>query len=227
MYLDVSGDGRYVVFESVATNLVPGVVDGIIYIFLRDTQNDTTTLVSVSSEEIQGNLDLTNPSISANGAFVVFSSYATNLIPGDTNGQADVFKRDIQRGITTLVSANSNGVMGNNYSQWNAISADGRYVIFQSAASNLIPGDMNGFDDIFLRDTLIGSTIRLSVNADGDEANGTSRIFMSPDCISADGRFVVFELFATNLVANDVNGWYQDIFLVQSPTEIYLPLVIR
>src|SRR5207244_1451712 len=99
-----------------------------------------------------GNAHSSHPSISADGRYVAFQSYATNLVLGDDNGYIDVFVRDRQTGQTTRVSVDSAGLQGNDYSDSPSISADGSYVAFHAAASNLVPGDTNGKEDVFVRD---------------------------------------------------------------------------
>jgi len=204
----ISGDGRYVAFESVATNLAPGDTNPISDVFLRDVQGGTTTLVSVSSAGVQGNNPSEEPAISADGRFVAFHSYASNLVPGDTNASPDVFVRDLQTGVTTRVSVDSAGVEANDSSYDPVLSATGRYVAFRSVATNLVPGDTNARDDIFVRDLQTGTTVRGSVGAGGVQSNGWS----AHPCLSADGRFLAFACDGTNLVAGDTNGSY-DVFL--------------
>ena len=200
----ISDDGRYVLFQSLATNLVPGDTNGASDVFLRDTLTNTTTRIPVASDGTQGNADaITAPDMSADGRYVVFSSLASNLVPGDTNGRNDVFLRDTHTHTTTRISIASDGTQGNRASGNSpVISADGRYVAFDSFASNLVPGDTNGTIDTFIRDTWSGTTSRISVASAGTQANGLSN---NPN-ISPDGRFVVFESAASNLVAGDTNG---------------------
>ena len=206
---DISADGRYVVFESNATNLVTGDTNGFRDVFLRDTVAGTTIRVSLGSGGAQGNADSVNAHVSDDGRYVVFESTASNLVAGGDNGGSDVFLRDTVAGTTKLVSANSGGVIGNGDSNNADISADGRYVVFESAASNLVADDTNGFTDIFLRDTVAGTTTRLSVTWNGAEANGSSY----EAHISADGHTVTFESLASNLVRGDGNGQV-DVFRV-------------
>ena len=111
-----------------------------------------TQRVSVDSGGAQANGDSHLPSISADGRYVAIHSYAYNLVPGDTNGSSDVFLRDRQTGTTERVSVDSGGAQANNLSYLPSISADGRYVAFYSAATDLVPGDTNGFVDILVRD---------------------------------------------------------------------------
>src|SRR6185436_8449149 len=195
----ISDDGRYIAFSSFATNLIPGDTNGAKDIFIRDLQLGLTARVSLNSSGIQGNGNSDSPTISADGSYIVFVSSATNLVEGDTNGQADVFVRDLQTGVTTRASVASNGVQANSPSGGTSISADGRYVTFESTATNLVPGDTNGSYDVFMHDMQTGITTRLSVNASGLQGDRSSG---SPS-ISSDGRFVAFYSDATNLVPGD------------------------
>jgi Tol biopolymer transport system component len=219
-----SGDGRVVAFDSIATNLVPGDTNADIDIFVRDRQTAETTRVSVASDGAQGSSDFgfsqgSDASISADGRFVAFQSGFSNLVTGDTNicvslpnlpsGECpDVFVHDRQTGQTTRVSIASDGTQANDQSFRPAISADGRYVTFVSVASNLVPGDTNGAQgvflgtDVFVHDRQTGQTTRVSVASDGTQANRES---FGPT-VSADGRYVAFVSLASNLVPRDNNG---------------------
>ena len=197
----ISADGRYVVFESEATNLVLGDTNGWRDVFIHDRRADTTDRVSVDSAGAQGNSYSTSPSISSNGRFVAFCSQASNLVPGDTNAYGDVFIRDCVAGTTELASVTTGGVQGNAGSYDPQISADGRFVVFVSDATNLVPGDTNGHQDIFIHDRQSGTTERVSVGSSGMQGNGDS----SEPSISADGRFVAFWSDANNLVSGDTN----------------------
>ena len=151
----VSSDGRYVAFESGATNLVTDDTNGRSDVFVRDRETGETECISVGSGGEQGNDISWWPSISADGRYVAFISGASNLVPGDTNGRWDVFVHDRQTGQTTRVSVASDGRQGNDdscYQTSPALSADGRYVAFDSNATNLVPGDTNGVQDIFVHD---------------------------------------------------------------------------
>ena len=208
----VSASGRYVAFQSDQDNdnLVPGDTNGKTDVFIHDRQTGQTTRVSVASNGRQGNGDSYAPSVSADGRYVAFSSYAGNLVPGDTNEALDVFVHDCQTGQTTRVSVASDGTEGNAGSYDRAsISADGRYVAFESRAGNLVPGDGNGSEDIFVHDRLTRRTTRVSVASDG--AEGYYGGSFSPG-ISAGGRYVTFRSDAGNLVAGDGNG-SQDVFV--------------
>lgn len=199
---DISNDGRFVVFESEASNLVPNDGNGnVLDVFVRDVAARTTRLVSVASNGTPGNLDSYWPSVSGDGRFVAFNSDATNLVRGDTNGEWDIFVRDLRLGITTRVSVASNGTQADNISYPPDISVDGRYVTFFSIADNLVPGDTNNTWDIFVHDRYTHRTSRASVSSRGQQANGASQL----PSISRDGRVVVYESDATNLVRPDTN----------------------
>jgi len=156
------------------------------------------------------------PSVSADGTLVAFASYASDLVPGDLNGYADVFVHDRLTGATERVSVSSSGEEANGrLTGWPsnpAISADGRYVAFESEASNLVPGDLNGYADVFVHDRLTGVTERVSVSTSGEEANGYLAGWPSNLAISADGRYVAFASQASNLVPVDTNG-QADVFV--------------
>jgi Tol biopolymer transport system component len=207
----ISPDGRYVAFASPANNLVPGDVGFVADVFVRDRQAGTTDRVSMSSTGIAGNGDSSFPSISATGRYVAFMSYASNLVPSDTNGALDVFVRDRQNQTTQRVSVDSGGTQGNDISLYPSISADGRYVAFMSHATNLVPGDTNGVADVFVRDLQSGITERISVDSLGLQGDGESLLTSTAAC-SADGRYVVFHSSATNLVPVDTCIW-ADVFV--------------
>ncbi len=201
-WASISADGRFVAFESDATNLVSGDTNGWVDVFVHDRQTGATTRVSVDSSGGQGNDTSYLPSISADGRFVAFGSLARNLVPGDTNGYTDVFVHDRQIGTTTLVSVDSSGGQGNDTSYDPSISADGRLVAFASYATNLVPGDTNRRLDVFVHDQKSGTTTQVSVDSSGGQGNNHSYV----PSISADGRFVAFDSYATNLVPGDTNS---------------------
>lgn len=171
----ISADGRYVAFTSYSTNLVSGDTNGVEDVFVRDRQTGETTRVSVSDVGAEGDDASWYPSISADGRYVAFVSYATNLISGDTNGKSDVFVHDRQTGETARVSVSDVGAEGNDASWYPSISMDGRYVAFASYASDLVAGDSNGGEDIFVHDRQTGITTRVSVDSAGVEADGWSK----------------------------------------------------
>jgi len=150
----ISANGRFVAFDSSASNLVAGDTNGAFDVFVRDRKAGKTRRVSVDSHGAQGNGDSGGPAISANGRFVAFTSLASNLVAGYTNGAFDLFVRDRKAGKTRRVSVDPHGAQGNGESLNPAISADGRFVAFRSSASNLVAGDTNGAADVFVRGPL-------------------------------------------------------------------------
>lgn len=211
----ISQDGRFVAFESDATNLVLGDTNGLIDVFVRDRVTGTTERVNIANNGTQANNVTRNVSISGDGRFVVFDSLATNLVPGDTNRFRDVFVRDRATGTTRRVSVASNGIQGNGDSRFASISQNGRFIAFESDASNLVSGDTNGRTDIFVYDLLTSTTKRVSVGSANRQANGSS----SAPSISADGRFIAFESNASNLPLRvfDTNN-QTDIFVYDQST---------
>jgi len=214
----ISADGRYVAFESDAGTLVPDDTNNSSDIFVYDTLAGSIKRISVSSTGVEGNFASYNPDISADGKYIAFDSSSSNLVPGDTNATQDIFVYEMSSGDISRVSINSSGIEGDSNSYNPSISADGRYIAFSSYATNLVPGDINAAEDVFVHDKVSGVTIRASVwyreyggnrfggNDDSDRAS-----------ISADGRYVVFESAATDLVFGDTNqAW--DIFVHDTVT---------
>jgi hypothetical protein len=212
-YPQISDDGRYVAFRSAASNLVQGDTNGVADIFVHDLQTGATERVSVDTGGAQANGESLGPTISGDGRFVAFRSAASNLVPGDTNGVSDVFLHDTQAATTARISVASDGAQGNGDSYGPAISSDGGFVAYRSAASNLVPGDSNAADDIFRYDRQAGTTERVSVDSSGAESNGSS---FAP-FTNSDGRFVIFWSRASNLVPGDTNGSH-DVFLRDTAT---------
>ena len=212
----ISADGRYIAFESTANNFDAGDTGFYKNVFVHDLVNATTELVS---RDLNGSPGFaTNPSISADGRFIAFRSSASNLVSDDKNNQTDIFVHDLVNDTTQRVSLANGGFEANNFSWNHSISADGRYVVFESNADNLVPGDINNITDIFIRDLVNGTTEIVSVNRDGNTL-GTS-LSRNPS-ISADGRYVTFDSFSNNLVADNITG--RNIFvrdLVNGTTEI-------
>jgi len=204
----ISSDGFIVAFISEATNIVPGDTNDAQDVFVHDLDTGITERMSVASAGSQGDDDAFTLSLSSNGSFVAFGSFATNLVAGDTNDVIDVFVHDRDTGITARVSIASAGTQANDESFSPAISSTGRFVAFRSDATNLVANDTNNNSDIFVHDRTLGVTRRVSVDSDGDQANGDSIL----PAISADGRFVAFSSEASNLVAGDTNN-LADIFV--------------
>lgn len=213
-YPAISADGRFIAFASNAWNLVPNDTNGSLDIFVHDQSTGETTRVSVDSAGFQGSFFSSEPSISANGRFVAFESWASNLVANDTNGTGDVFLHDRLTGETIRTSVDSVGIEGNGSSTACAISADGNVIAYESKANNLIAGDSNNQDDIFVHDLNTDQTTRVSTSTGGVEGNSFSYL----PSISADGRFICFESRADNLVANDWNG-NVDVFLHDRETD--------
>lgn len=203
----VSDNGRFVAFTSGATNLVADDTNDVGDVFVHDQQTGETTRISVASNGMQGNSWSWNPAISGNGRFVAFASEADNLVAGDSNNMSDIFIHDRQTRETTRVSVAGNGSQALDNSYTPSISADGRFVAFDSEANNLVANDTSNWD-VFRHDRQTGETIRISVAHDGTQANDSS----SDPTISADGRFVAFASSASNLVVTDSNG-ISDVFL--------------
>jgi len=209
----ISGDGRYVVFSSYASNLVPGDTNRRSDIFLHDMLTGATSKISVGSVGDQANSGSYAPAISTDGMFVAFYSAASNLMAHDDNGESDIFEYSRQWNTTTRVSVDSNGLEANGLSWQPSISADGRYVTFASEASNLVPGDTNHYGDVFVHDRLDSRTDRVSIGAGGRQGDSVSRFAR----ISGDGRHVVYISYASTLVPGDTND-ENDIFLYDRET---------
>ncbi len=209
----ISDDGRFVVFRSVADNLVAGDHNQAMDIFLRDRTLEQTFRLSIGPHG-EANAASTAPSISSDGRYVAFESRADNLVENDSNDQPDIFVRNRVTGITERVSVSADGQEGNGASQAPAISGNGRFVVFHSRADNLIDGDNNGVTDVFLRDRQLKTTRRVSIALDGGESNRRSRY----PSIDSSGRYVAFESDADNLVQNDRNH-LSDVFLYRTASE--------
>lgn len=202
----LSATGRYVAFVSEATNLVHGDTNGVMDAFVHDRQTGSTIRVSVSSSGEQANAETQSCIVTPDGRFVTFVSYASNLVPGDTNSTYDVFVRDLSTGVTTRESVSSLGEQANDACAPGGISDDGRFVVMQGYATNLVPNDTNDSFDIFVRDRSLGTTVRANVDALGNQAFGHS---FSPS-ISANGRSVAFTSEA-GLVPNDTQ--FMDVYV--------------
>lgn len=207
----ISASGQFICFVSAAANLVANDTNNAEDIFVRDLLAGRTERVSLGDIGQQANSSTTLASISADGRWVVFSSYASNLVPNDTNGQFDVFIHDRATGLTELVSVDSAGQQADGTSSAPSVSGDGRFVAYWSDATNLVPGDTNARRDIFVRDQTAGTTERVSVSSAGVQADGNSQdpavrgFTASGPQITPDGRWIAFYASATNLVPGDTN----------------------
>ncbi len=200
----ISASGRYVVFSSVATNLVAGDTNRAEDVFVRDLRFGTTHRISLGpgGQQADSTSGQDISAISANGRYIAFTSYARNLVPGDTGIGTQVFVRDLRFGTTHRISVSSAGQQADNESVATAISADGRFIAFTSAATNLVPGDTNHATDVFIRDLRFGTTRRVSLGRASRQGNYDS----TSAVLSADGRYVAFSSAASNLVPRDSDG---------------------
>ena len=196
----ISSDGRYVTFESEATNLGPATTPSRTNVFRKDLQTGEVKLVSSSASGTEGDQPSKDPSISSNGRYVTFESDANNLVTGGTSG-TQVFRKDLQTGEVKLCSVSSSGAQGDGASTEPSMSSEGRYVAFGSNATNLVPG--TGGNQVFRKDLKTGEVVTCSENASGAQGDGYS----GSAAISPDGRFVAFGSGATNLVAG--TSYYQ------------------
>lgn len=218
-YGNITPDGRYVVFTSRATNLVIGDPNGTYDIFVHDRDTGTTTLASPAHDGAFGHSWSSGGQISADGRYVAFTAEASNLVPHDTNGSWDVFVHDREKGTTERVSVSSAGEQGEDFSSLTGFSPDGRFVMFQSDAGNLVPGDTStcvdpleqvvNCRDMFIHDRETGVTERLSVADDGTPGDAYS---WEPGWVGPGGDLVAFMSEASNLVPGDTNGG-SDVFL--------------
>ncbi len=204
----MSSDGRYVVFESEATNLVSSDTNAAQDIFVRDRSLGTTTRVSTNSSGTQANGFNAEPVISPDGRYVGFHSAATNLVANDSNDDWDIYVKDLSNGaiVRASLSSNENQTTERSANAW--LSDQALHIAFESDATNLVSGDTNGVKDIFVRDRIATTTERASVSSSESQANQSSQW----PSISSNGGYVAFESFATNLVSGDANG-SRDVFL--------------
>lgn len=214
----ISDDGRYVVFATTSSNLVPDDTNRAWDVFVRDRHAGTTKRISVASDGAEGNEDSFSPVISGNGKVVAFTSGASNLIQDDANRHPDVFVHYIATGETVRVSMSSTGeearmskgAYSSDGSALPSISSDGAFVAFSSSAYNLVEHDTNGVEDVFVRDIDGGETRRVSISSEGAqtepiEVEGELYGESSNVSLSGDGSVVMFTTIASNLVAGDTN----------------------
>ncbi|NMC64364.1 MAG: hypothetical protein GYA55_14465 [SAR324 cluster bacterium] len=211
----ISNDAKIIAFSSLATKLVDDDTNGKRDVFVRFNSAGITKCISVNENGNFGDADSGTPteneravSLNSSGTHVAFHSEASNLVPLDGNGTSDVFLYDLEAGTHTLISQSSEGYIGNARSSSPSINSDASMVVFTSEATTLVDDDLNGAADIFLRNTVAGTTSRISISSTGTEANGSSKF----PSISGDGNLVVFMSDASNLVEADTNG-FTDIFL--------------
>jgi len=206
---DISDDGRYVASASTSSNLVPGDVNGTTDIFVRNIETGTTTLVSGGPDGQPAN-DWAEyvAAISGTGRYVAFTSYASNLVPGDTNNERDVFVYDRETGVTARANRPATGDElpdGSNPS----ISTDGTRVTWESYAP-YVPADTNGTGDVYVRDLIADTTTLVTADRQGTDAGDS---YSSSGRLAAGGRYVAFYSSAADLVARDVNGHLSDVFV--------------
>jgi Tol biopolymer transport system component len=204
----ISAPGRYVVFHSAATNLVENDTNGENDVFVHDVLTGETRRVSVSSQGAQANGGSAWPSISKSGRYIAFRSGATNLVPDDNNAVGDVFIHDLFTRATVRGSITVSGEEPNGLSGRHTISPNGRYIAVLSAATNVVPGDSNGFADVFVHDWRRGTTALASIGWNGELADGDSWQMK----FSGNNHYMVFGSGATNLVPNDSND-ERDLFI--------------
>jgi hypothetical protein len=195
----ISGNGRFTVFASSATNLVSPATTGQ-QDFRKDLSTGAIVLVSANAAGTQGNNVSGFPKTSYDGRYVVFESTSTNLFTTATTGN-QIFRKDLETGAVALASANAAGTQGNAGSSFSDISADGRYVTFQSASTNLFTTATTG-TQVFRKDLMTGEVALASSNAAGVQGNNTSQF----SSMSTDAQFVVFASNATNLFTTPTTG---------------------
>jgi PGAP1-like protein/WD40-like Beta Propeller Repeat len=211
----ISSDGRYVAFFSAATDLVPGDTNGQNDVFVRDLSAGTTVRASLASDGSQSNGWSGQPSISADGMSVAFMSGATNLVAGGGSIFGDIYVRNMQAGTTVLASLAYDGTVPNSASLNPSISGDGRYVAFETSATNMVAGGGGGVSQVYVRDLLTGDTSVVSVANDGSLGNGDS----SSPTLSGDGRYVSFFSMASNFVPGATSAGSQ-VFLYDRQTRM-------
>ena len=204
---DVSDDGRYVVFYAAAEDLVPDDTNGMLDIFVHDRFTNETTRVSISSDGEQANGQSAFPTISGDGRIVAFHSSADNLVTDDRNSETDMFAHDRETGFTVRVSVDSKGKQSNENSSFGAVSGNGQYVVFQTAAQ-LSDDDVNNTSDIYMHDLLSRETVRVSVGTGGFQLHGAS----VDAAISYYGEYVAFSSLADNVDPIDIDNRY-DIYV--------------
>jgi len=223
LQVGISADGTCVTFTSYARNLVPGVTNELLHVFVRDRTSGSIECPIVNLGGQVGGRENWSPSLSGDGRYVVFASSEHDLVPGDTNGTTDIFVvlRDGFTHMPERVSIDSHGVQANGVSYDPMISADGRYVTFESEATNLVEGDTNQSPDVFIHDRLTRTTERVNLEPSGGQGHfGGYGLYPS---VSADGHFVAFDDYANDLVAGDTNH-STDVFVRDRMHDTYASL---
>jgi Tol biopolymer transport system component len=226
---DISDNGRYVVFESTATNLVAGDQAPNTYdLFVKDLKTNKITRLITKNPGVGDNGHDTEPSISADGSVVAFRSTNADLVPGDTNGVADIFVWKRSTAEVTRVSVSSAGEQSANPAQPDLalsvgadLSADGKTVVFMSGADNLVPGDTNGLFDIFVHTLADHRTTRVSVGADGQQATGggqNNQQGASQPSISANGRYIAYQGYALKGLVEQETGVTNQVYAYDRKT---------
>ncbi|MCK6447880.1 MAG: hypothetical protein L6Q99_15920 [Planctomycetes bacterium] len=218
----VSHDGRFVAFDSAATNLVGPDLNGAFDVFVRDRLTGTTQRISTNPGGAAGNASSILPRLSADGRFVAFLSTASDLVPGDTNAANDVFVYDAQLGTLTLGSVSTTGGFPNGFSNTCDLSADGRWLVFGTWASNVVAPDTNANGDVILRDLQLGVNVR----AGADWTGGQSSFGTYHPHVSDDGRFVAFwsdgdDLVPTHAPFGRANVYVRDHAAITPPMATY------
>jgi len=207
---EMSSDGRYVVFVSMASNIVSPAVATQRHVYLRDRLTGAVRLVSVSNGGVPANGACFLPDVDDAGQHVVFYSLATSLTPGLNGTTLQVFMHDMNSATTELISHNAANAGGNDHSFTASISGDGRFVAFSSFANDLVSGDNNAKSDVYLKDLASGEMKIVSLGINGVPANDS---ILGVPSIDAHGGVIAFTSYASNLVAQDNNG-YADIFVL-------------
>ena len=197
----LSADGRWVAFMNGATNLVPGDTNGTYDVFVHDRVTGETTRVSLDHEGNESTRGGGLYSISADGRYVAFSCYGV-LDPLDINQYVDTYVHDRWTSKSKLAALTYTGVGSASGTSSGQLSGNGRYLAFSTSGTDVVPGDTNGKSDIFVRELVLGTTVRANVSSSGAQANNNC---FDP-AISADGRYVGFTTLATNLVSPPTNG---------------------
>ena len=202
----MAGDGSSVAFQSTASNLVPGDLNGVSDVFVRDLRTGLTRRVSITSTGGDPNGRSGEADLSRDGRFVVFTSDASNLVAGDTNNRSDVFVFDLGRNVTRRVSVGAGGRQGNGHSSAPSIASSGRFVSYSSRASNLVAHDSNGIQDVFRVNAVTLQTRRASVSdKERQQKLAVGRAFRQISDVSSNGRYVVFDSDDAGLVGGDLN----------------------